>query len=115
MPKIIRTARVEPPRGAADPRYSGGTLLDSFSVALPTGAPDDAYRLAQLSLTNSPLPFRALIGLHDVVMARLGVKTSQEIGAAHASTISPSFPFSIGRGTKWSWACGTVTSTSALG
>ncbi|MBE7210241.1 MAG: DUF2867 domain-containing protein [Gluconacetobacter diazotrophicus] len=74
--------RVEPPGGWTDPRYAGATLLDSFSVRLPPHAPDDAYRLSELALSDPPSGFRLLMRVRDTIMSRLGVKSSGEIGAS---------------------------------
>lgn len=77
-----RTLAITPPleSGIRD-WYEGADLLDSYAVALPAHAPDDARVLARLALERPPAGFRLLMGMRDAVMNVVGVKTSADIRA----------------------------------
>lgn len=78
----VRVARAEPPGGMAAGRYKDAALLDSYAVILPKGTDVDARRVAELTLGDQPAVVRALMGLRDGIMARLGVLTSRQMREA---------------------------------
>ena len=70
-----------PPASGIRDWYEGADLLDSYAVALPAHAPDDARVLARLALERPPAGFRLLMGMRDSVMSAVGIKTSADIRA----------------------------------
>lgn len=64
--------------------YPSAYLLDIYSVALSLkGA--DVRSLAQQMLEQPPRWFRVLLSIRDAVMGRLGVKTTDQVRAAHVN------------------------------
>jgi hypothetical protein len=62
--------------------YPSAYLLDTYSVALSLkGA--DVRSLAQQMLEQPPRWFRVLLAIRDAVMGHLGVKTTEQVRAAH--------------------------------
>jgi Protein of unknown function (DUF2867) len=85
----MRTPRAETVSGMPPPtqsrlqdHYAKADLIDSYALALPPGAPTDPYVLAKAILTNPPPWFAPLLGLRDLMMAPLGVKTSGQVRQA---------------------------------
>lgn len=65
------------------PLYAGADLADAYVAALP----EEVARLpieeiARRALAHPPWWFHGLLSLRDAVMARFGVKTTGQIGAA---------------------------------
>jgi uncharacterized protein DUF2867 len=83
---VMQTVRAETVRSTPAPSqsrlsdiYADADLVDSYALALPPGAPTDPYVLAKAILTNPPRWFTPLLGLRDLMMAPLGVKTSGQV------------------------------------
>ena len=64
------------------PGYAGAHLADAFAVRLPDGASGDVVQLARTVMAARPGFVGPLMAARDLVMGRLGVKTSAEIARA---------------------------------
>jgi len=67
------------------PLYAGANLLDAFAIQVPMEASDDLEVLARIALERPAWWIRALTYIRDVVMATVGVKSSQAVGVAGAT------------------------------
>ncbi len=72
--------KVAPPRDSAILSwYDGADLVDAYAVRRPAGAPADAGAIAALVMARPPAFFRILLRLRDAIMARFGVKTTDQL------------------------------------
>lgn len=81
--KRSRVRRVQlPATSLLASRYAGADLADAFAVPLDPYSERDVETLARAVLGDLPGWIRGLMRVRDAVMARLGVKTSKQIGLA---------------------------------
>lgn len=80
---MLQSRRIEAPSDSmiAD-WYPSASLLDTYFVPLHQ-THTDVRPLARRMLEQPPPGFRLLLGIRDAVMGRFGVKTSQQVRAAH--------------------------------
>jgi len=73
-------SRITPPAesGIRD-WYAGSNLVDSFAIALPTGAPEDAGVLATLLFSNPPPWFTILLAIRNRVVGLFGIRSSNDL------------------------------------
>jgi hypothetical protein len=65
--------------------YPGADMADAFAVPLPSAVADRKIEdIARALLGDPALWFRAFLAIRDGVMARFGVKTTQQVRAAAA-------------------------------
>lgn len=83
MPLPSRTVHAVPlPRecSVAD-QYPHPDLADAYSIELPAGASHNPEELARFMFSNVPGWSRALMGLRDLLVAGLGLKTGAQLVA----------------------------------
>jgi len=68
------------------PLYADADLLDAFAIHLPAKASDDLEVLARIAFEHQAVWIRALTHVRDVVMAKVGVKSSRDVGLAGAAS-----------------------------
>jgi len=62
--------------------YQGADLVDAFAIGLPTDAPHDPRALADRMFASPPRWLEVLMKTRDLLVQRLGIKTSQQLSAA---------------------------------
>jgi len=67
------------------PLYRNADLVDAYAVQLPARASDDLVALARAGFERQVWWIRALMGVRDMVMATVGVKSSRAVGIAAAA------------------------------
>lgn len=75
----ITRAVALPPSSSVSALYARTDLADAFAIRLPAGASSDPETLARFIFAQQPRWVGRLMGLRDLLVARLGLKTATQL------------------------------------